>query len=264
MALGLLKACHPAPTAAVTTIAVLLGWSLALTATQLALVAVTVLVGQLSIGWSNDWVDAARDSAAGRRDKPVVAGVVGTASLRRAALVAGVVSIPLSLAAGRVAGLCHLLLVGAGWSYNVWLKQSRLSPLAYLIGFGALPAYVSFTGGDEPPLWLVAAGALLGVAAHFANAAPDIAQDRALGVWGAPQRLGERASLVISMLCLGLAGAALVAQLNDGWPMAAGAVVVAAPVAIAAACLALGRVAVVFRLVMMAALADVVLLLVAA
>jgi hypothetical protein len=76
--------------------------------------------------------------------------------------------------------------------------------------------------------------------------------------------MGERASLVVSMVCLGLAGVVLVMQLNAGWPTVAGAIVVALPIALASACLALGRVAIVFRLVMLAALADVTLLIVAA
>ena len=33
-----------------------------------------VSTGQLSIGWSNDALDAARDRLAGRTDKPVAAG----------------------------------------------------------------------------------------------------------------------------------------------------------------------------------------------
>ena len=37
-------------------------------------VAVAVLAGQLSTGWSNDWFDAGRDTAVGRTDKPIVAG----------------------------------------------------------------------------------------------------------------------------------------------------------------------------------------------
>ena len=39
--------------------------------TRVALVTAAVLCGQLSIGWSNDLVDLARDRAVGRRDKPL-------------------------------------------------------------------------------------------------------------------------------------------------------------------------------------------------
>jgi hypothetical protein len=44
----------------------------------------------------------------------------------------------------------------------------------------------------EPALaspWAFAAGALLGVAAHFANVLPDLDDDRATGVRGLPQSL---------------------------------------------------------------------------
>ncbi len=45
-------------------------WSRGLLATA------AVLTGQLSIGWSNDWLDAYRDAAVRRFDKPVVSGAV--------------------------------------------------------------------------------------------------------------------------------------------------------------------------------------------
>jgi len=39
-------------------------------------VTIAVLLGQLSIGWQNDWTDAERDRAAGRADKPISAGEI--------------------------------------------------------------------------------------------------------------------------------------------------------------------------------------------
>ena len=53
--LELVRASHPAPSVVVTTIAVLLAVGVSATPAMVLLIGVTVLVGQLSIGWSNDW-----------------------------------------------------------------------------------------------------------------------------------------------------------------------------------------------------------------
>ena len=60
------------------------------------------------------------------------------------------------------------------------------------------------------------------MAAHFANAAPDVAQDRALGVWGLPQRIGARASLAVALALLGGVGALLLSQSAAEWGSAGG------------------------------------------
>ena len=260
--LGLVRASHPGPTAVVTAIAVLLGERFGLTIGELALVGITVLVGQLSIGWSNDWLDSSRDLAAGRSDKPVATGKVTEATARSAALVSGAATIPLSLLPGWRPGLCHLLLVASGWGYNLGLKRTVWSPIPYFIGFGALPAYVALVGGAEPGWWMVAAGGLLGVSAHFANAAPDIEADRELGVLGVPQRVGVRGSLVVSLVVLTVAGLLAVLQLPSGIPFAVLAVLL--PPLAGAVMLWRADLKAVFPLVMAAALVDVLLLVMAA
>src|ERR671932_339878 len=69
LARGLVLACHPLPTVAVTAFATAFAAAVGLPAGRVALVALAVLLGQLSIGWGNDWVDAPRDAAAGPRGK---------------------------------------------------------------------------------------------------------------------------------------------------------------------------------------------------
>ncbi|MDQ1708976.1 MAG: hypothetical protein QOG49_361, partial [Frankiaceae bacterium] len=114
---ALFGSCHPEPVVAVTAISTALavaaglGW-------QSALVCAAVVAGQLSIGWGNDYLDRDRDRAALRPDKPVALGLVSSALVGRAALVAFVVCVPLSLALGWRAGVAHLLTVGGGWAYN--------------------------------------------------------------------------------------------------------------------------------------------------
>ena len=90
--------------------------------------AVAVLAGQLSTGWSNDWFDAARDTAAGRSDKPIVAGTVDVATVRAAALGALVVCVPLSLLSGWRAATVHLVAVASAWACNAGLKATPASP----------------------------------------------------------------------------------------------------------------------------------------
>jgi 4-hydroxybenzoate polyprenyltransferase len=242
-------------------IAVLLGVAFSMSGRDLVMVAGTVLVGQLSIGWSNDWLDAQRDAAAGRVGKPTVAGAVSTHRVRAVALLALALSLPLSLLAGWDAALAHLLLVASGWAYNARLKASIWSPAPYLVGFAALPMYVSLAADASPRWWLSVSAGLLGVAAHFANAAPDIEDDLASGIRGAPQRIGARRSLSVSFALLASVSVLLLLHLPDGQWFVFAATAAFTPV-VAGALLAWHRGASrgVFVAVMVAALVDVSLL----
>ncbi|HST99220.1 MAG TPA: UbiA family prenyltransferase, partial [Geodermatophilus sp.] len=83
---ALALATHPGPAVAVTVVAGLLALAAGVPAGRAALVTVAVLAGQASIGWSNDWLDADRDRAVARADKPVVQGAVAPALLRTLAV----------------------------------------------------------------------------------------------------------------------------------------------------------------------------------
>ena len=225
-----------------------------------------VLAGQASIGWSNDWLDADRDRAVARADKPVVQGAVRPGRLRSAALVAAVLAVGLSLALGVVAGLLLLVLVASGWAYNAGLKRTVASLLPYVTGFGALPAGVVAAAPGTPtaPWWLVTAGGALGAAAHLANVAPDLEDDLATGVRGLPHRLGARVSAITAALLLGGASVVLVGgpagpPSATGW-ICLGLAVPAVAVAAAAGTERFRRPA--FPAVMLLTVLDVVLLLV--
>ena len=211
-ALALAHATHLAPTCAVTAVAVLLAVAAGVPAGRTVLVGVAVGSGQAAIGWCNDWLDADRDRAVGRTDKPVVQGVVTPAQLRTGTALAVATTVMASLALGVVPGLLLLVLVASGLAYDAGLKRTALSPLPYLTGFGALPAGVVAAAPGTPwaPWWLVAAGAALGGAAHVANVAPDVADDLATGVRGLPHRVGPVASAVAGALLLGTSALLLV------------------------------------------------------
>jgi len=263
---ALVGATHPGPAAAVTVVATLLAVAAGVPTGRTALVLLAVLAGQASIGWSNDWLDADRDRAVARPDKPVVQGAVRPAQLRRAALIAVALAVVLSLLLGAAPGALLLLLVAGGWAYNAGLKRTWASWVGYVVGFGALPAGVvaAVPGTPVAPWWLVVAGGALGAAAHLANVAPDLEDDLATGVRGLPHRLGPRISAAVGALLLGVASIVLVAG-PERSPTTAGWVVLGVAVpAVAVAALAgtstLRRAA--FPAIMLLTVLDVVLLLV--
>jgi 4-hydroxybenzoate polyprenyltransferase len=258
-------ATHLGPTVAVTTVATLLALGAGVHGGRAALVGIAVLAGQASIGWSNDWLDADRDRAVARADKPVVQGAVRPAGLRSAALIAAALAVVLSLTLGVVPGLLLLALVASGWAYNAGLKRTVASVLPYVTGFGALPAGVVAAAPGTPaaPWWLVTAGGALGAAAHLANVAPDLEDDLATGVRGLPHRLGARVSAVTAALLLGGASVVLVVgpagpPSTTGW---AGLGLAVPAVAVAAAAGTQRFRSLAFPAVMLLTVLDVVLLL---
>ncbi|ANH40179.1 prenyltransferase [Nocardioides dokdonensis FR1436] len=258
---ALLGAAHPGPALAVTVLAGLLALPADLQAGTAALVVAAVLTGQLSIGWSNDLIDVRRDRAVGRTDKPLATGELPLRLVQWCCGAALATTIVLSLAVGLPAGLAHLLLVAAGWAYNLGLKSTLLSWLPYAVAFGGLPAFVWLAGALDPPLWGVGAGALLGVGAHLLNVLPDLEDDARTGVRGLPHRLGPRLVPVVAVAVLVTASAVIAAGAPDlrGWVLALGALLVVGLAAVAL--VRSGRDA--FRAAVGIALVDVVLLVVA-
>jgi 4-hydroxybenzoate polyprenyltransferase len=210
----LVRSCHPAPSVAVTVFATVLSILVGNTAGTTVLLAFAILTGQLSIGWSNDRIDAARDRRTGRADKPLAANAAPRRVIDIAIAASLVATVATSLALGVWPGVTHLLAVACGWSYNVALKSTWLSWLPFALAFGALPAIATLAlpGHPAPAPWVVAAGALLGIAAHLTNTVPDLDDDRANRVVGFPHRIGARAALVLSTVLL--AGASVLIVLG--------------------------------------------------
>jgi 4-hydroxybenzoate polyprenyltransferase len=208
---GLAGACHPAPTVAVTTVSALLATGVGLSVGRVVLATAAVLTGQLSIGWSNDRIDAARDRSTGRSDKPVANRQVPPAMVATAAAAALLVTIVLSALLGLFAAGAALTLVASGWAYNLGLKTTVFSGVPYLIGFGALPAvpFLALPGHPWPPWWAPVTGALLGFGAHFANVLPDLRADQATGVRGLPQRVCARTGVIVMAVALAAASVVL-------------------------------------------------------
>lgn len=263
-AVALARSCHPGPTVAVTAMATALAVAAGNPPRVVALLLAAVLAGQLSIGWSNDLIDAERDRAAGRRDKPVALGTIGRPGLVVALAVSIVAVVALSLSLGGAAGGTHLLAVASGWLYNLRVKSSVLSPVAYAFSFGALPAVATLARSAPglPPWWVTVAGALLGIGAHFGNVLPDLDDDRRAGVRGAPQRAGLRGSAIVAAVAV--VGAAVLLLVAAGPPTGAEVLLGALVVALAGCIVAAGgtgiRLHLAFGATMLAAALCVVML----
>ncbi len=177
----------------------------------MGLVVLAVLAGQLSIGWGNDWVDCARDTVAGRPDKPIARGLISRRAVAVAAIAALLACVALSFTLGTVPALVHLVAVGSGWAYDLRLKATVASPAPYAVSFGLLPAVATTAapGGPWPGTAVIVGAALLGVGAHFANTVADTQADAVTGVRGLPQRIGPSRSLQVSALSLAVAAIAL-------------------------------------------------------
>jgi 4-hydroxybenzoate polyprenyltransferase len=195
---GLLKASHFGPTMAVTVISLLLATNLWWEGPAIV-IAFGVFLGQLLVGWSNDLNDYPDDLKHNRTSKPLVSGEITERKLLTSIKVITPLAVVFNLFGplGIKGGLLYLFGVGMGVAYNFYFKSTLLSPLPYALAFAALAASLVVATNRTPPIWLIASGALLGVAAHFANVLKDLDQDLTSGIAGLPQRLGKRRARVI-------------------------------------------------------------------
>ena len=173
-----------------------------------------MLLYQFSIGIANDVVDAPDDAVA----KPWKALPRGVVSRRAAVLAAaGCAGGGLAVTAGLETLVWLVGLVGwsCGLAYDLHLKRTRLSWLPYSVAFPLLPVWVYLAADAWRPVlwWVLPLGAVLGLALHLANQAPDVAADRSAGVRGAAQTLGGARAQGLAIALFGASGAIAVAVL---------------------------------------------------
>jgi len=247
----------------VTALSLALGLAAGLEAWRLVLLVAAVFSGQVSVGLSNDAIDAARDEAVGRRDKPIAAGVVSAGGALGVAVGAVVVALVLSAPLGAGMLAAHAVALAAAWAYNAGLKATVFSIVPFVLSFGLFPSFatLSLPGGAPAPAWAGIAGAALGAAVHLTNVLPDLDDDRATGIRGLPHRLGARASAVVAAAgvvvgALSVLGGSSRGELDDvpvvGWIFFAAAAATAAATGVRVLVRPPDRT--VFRLVMLAAL----------
>ncbi|THV23481.1 UbiA family prenyltransferase [Glycomyces paridis] len=261
------RASHPLPALAVTAVAAGLALGTDRSLPSAAIATAAVFAGQLSVGWLNDLVDARRDAQVGRTDKPLAAGELTPRPVRWAFIASAATAVALTLLSGPLAAAAHLTALLAAWAYDLRLKSTAWSVAPFAVAFGLLPAFLSLgaPGSPWPPLWLMAAAAALGSAAHFANVLPDFADDHATGVRGLPHRLGPNITRLTAAALVLTASILLVLGPPGPPPLFA---LTAVPLALAVLIVGLAagrrpRSRVAFRAVMLVALLDVVLLLTA-
>jgi 4-hydroxybenzoate polyprenyltransferase len=167
-------------------------------------IAFAFFCGQLVVGWSNDLIDYQDDLRHNRLNKPLVAGLITTKYLQRWLKVMVPIAILVNLFGplGFIGGGLSLFAVGWAVAYNFYFKFNVFSPLPYAVAFAALPSCMALSKDQMPPLWMWLGGALFGVAAHFLNVIKDMKQDNQSGIKGLPQRVGTKASVVISIVLI--------------------------------------------------------------
>jgi 4-hydroxybenzoate polyprenyltransferase len=234
---SLLKASHLGPTLAVTLVSFLLATAL-LWEGPAYFISFGVFLGQLLVGWTNDLNDYQDDLKHNRIGKPLVSGELTKTSLLRAVKITTPIAVVVNLFGplGIKGGSLYLFGVGMGVAYNFYFKSTVLSPLPYALAFAAFVSSIVIATDQNVPIWLVLAGALFGVAAHFANVLKDLDQDLTSGIKGLPQRLGKKKTRVICgallialtltlnsanpnqvLLIVGLIGAALTTLSSSKW-----------------------------------------------
>jgi 4-hydroxybenzoate polyprenyltransferase len=198
---SLLRACHAGPTLLVVTISFILATSQFSVLASLE-VASAILAGQFVVGWSNDLIDFDLDAQAARSKKPLVSGEISPDLLKRSILIAMIAALVLSLIGplGIIGTAIHSLGLLSATGYNLKLKRTILSPLPYIISFGAMPWAISKANGTNPPLWMYSGFALFSTAFHFLNVLKDLQWDISQGILGAPQRLGRIGSIAVAAI----------------------------------------------------------------
>lgn len=191
---ALITAGHPVEMLAITALTTALAVQMAPHGMGPVLTAPAMLAGLLSIGWSNDALDASRDAAAGRTDKPVATGALSVRAVWIAAFAALLAALTMSLAIGVGTAIILAVIVGVSWAYNLGLKSTLADGLIAVVVFGLLPVYAASTlPGHLVPAWYaIAVAALLGAGGHFVIALPDLTADWATGVNGLAQQVAAR------------------------------------------------------------------------
>jgi 4-hydroxybenzoate polyprenyltransferase len=167
---------------------------------EVALVAATVLVGQVVLGWHNDLVDRVSDRAHERAGKPIADGRLETGTAWFAWCCGVLVLVPLAVNNGVLAGCCYLVSVAVGLLGNLdnrLVRRGLLSWLPWAAAFSLYPAFLSYGGwggqaqGDPPQPALVALAALIGIGVHFLTALWGLVADDEDGWTYLPLRLGR-------------------------------------------------------------------------
>jgi 4-hydroxybenzoate polyprenyltransferase len=178
-----------------------------------ALLGLSMLSIQVSIGALNDWADAARD-AVGKPAKPIPSGL---ATRRQALLFAGLTA-PLGLGLSAMVGLPAAAVIAValalGVLYDLRLSRTLLSWLPLALALPLVPVHAWLGArGELPPgmalLYPAAVGA--GAALALSNGLVDLERDASSGRRTVAVTLGARKAWLANVALLAAVGAAAVA-----------------------------------------------------
>lgn len=167
-------------------------------ARECAVVFLTVLVGQVVVGWHNDLVDRDRDAAHDTARKPIADGRLDPGTVWYALAIAVLLLIPLSLSTGITAGALYLASVIVSLVGNVVLRAGLFSWVTWAASFALYPFYLSYGGwgggftGTAPEPVMAVLAALLGIGVHVLRAIWGLVADDEDGWTYLPLRLGRR------------------------------------------------------------------------
>jgi protoheme IX farnesyltransferase len=210
--LGWVQATHPFPLLAVVGLTALVGVASAggeLDVERLARIVATMFFAQLVVGWTNDYVDRDAD-ARFQPSKPIPSGEVSAPLLPFASSAAGLAALGVAVTLGWLPAVCVALGMGSGLAYNFVLKPTPWSWAPFVVAFCVLPPFVwsGLEVWDGAFVALYPIALPLTVAAHLANALPDLETDRESGRSTVVVGLGRRGTLcalrVILLLTVGL------------------------------------------------------------
>lgn len=175
-------------------------------AAPLAVMLAAMLLIQCAIGAANDAVDRELDART-KPWKPVPSGVVSARAASVLAAACGVGGLALSAVLGVDSMALAAVGLACGLSYDLWLKRTILSPIAFMLAIPVLPLWVWLSLDRWEPVlwWLLPLGALIGLSLHLANTAPDIESDALHGVRGFAHRLGTERALLAAWVSFALA-----------------------------------------------------------
>jgi len=189
---------------------------------EVALVALTVLVGQVLLGWGDDLADRAADRRQGR-DKPLVGDRLDPGTVWFALTCGVLLVVPLSISHGERAGLAYLASLLIALVGDRFLHGRVLSFLPWMASFALWPAFLahggwSGAGTTTPPTTsMVILFAVLGLYVHVLLALPGLVGDHAEGERSLPLVLALRLGTPRLLLVAGvLAGVTSVAILVAG------------------------------------------------
>src|SRR5690606_40931074 len=106
--------------------------------------------------------------------------------------------VPLAVSNGTVAGAAYLGSLACGALSDLFWRRTWLSWLPWAVGFGLLPAFLSYGGwgggvhGGPPTVAMVVLAALLGAGPHFAAPLNDPVADNQAGLRHLPLRIALR------------------------------------------------------------------------